>query len=108
MKSAEVNASPLSPAVDAVGVNESIQVDEGLQADDGLQVERKLSATELLVRSSNDSELAVLLAAANDDPEELEDGADHLISPRSDALEDQDQQQNLANGRLENVSIKNR
>lgn len=35
--------------------------------------ERKLSATvELLVRSSNDAELAVLLAAANDDPDETE------------------------------------
>ena len=34
--------------------------------------ERKLSATELLVRSSNDAELAVLLAAANDDPDEME------------------------------------
>lgn len=49
--------------------------------------ERKLSATELLIRSSNDAQLAVLLAAANDDPDEMEPHEEELdfepISPRS-------------------------
>ncbi|XP_057372257.1 WASH complex subunit 2-like [Daphnia carinata] len=49
--------------------------------------ERKLSATELLIRSSNDAQLAVLLAAANDDPDEMEP-QELNISPRSDALDD--------------------
>ena len=60
--------------------------------------ERKLSATELLVRSSNDVELAVLLAAANEDPDEADD-ADQMISPRSDAIDDH-HQHGLANGNL--------
>ena len=59
-------------------------------ADSVVPEERKLSATELLVRSSNDAELAVLLAAANEDPDE-EDVLDHMISPRSDAVDDHHQ-----------------
>jgi hypothetical protein len=63
--------------------------------------ERKLSATELLVKSSSDAELAVLLAAANDDPDEMdpveqEEPLDEIFSPRSDNLDDQ---QALANGK---------
>ena len=57
--------------------------------------ERKLSATELLVRSSNDAQLAVLLAAANEDPDD-EDVVDHMISPRSDV--DEHHQHALVNG----------
>jgi len=58
--------------------------------------ERKLSATELLVKSSSDAELAVLLAAANDDPDEMDpaEPEDEIFSPRSDNLDDQ---QALAN-----------
>ena len=55
--------------------------------DEVVSGERKLSATELLVRSSNDAELAVLLAAANDDPDEMESQDDQgleldPVSPR--------------------------
>ena len=59
--------------------------------------ERKLSATELLIRSSNDAQLAVLLAAANDDPDEMEP-QDLNISPRSDALDDIHNASNAING----------
>lgn len=45
--------------------------------------DRKLSATELLVKSSSDAELAVLLAAANDDPDGEMD-VDDVMSPRYD------------------------
>lgn len=55
--------------------------------DPAVPEERKLSATELLVRSSNDAELAVLLAAANEDPDD-EDVVDHMISPRSDIVDE--------------------
>jgi len=62
--------------------------------------ERKLSATELLIRSSNDSQLAVLLAAANDDPDdEMDEPQEELnISPRSDALDDIHNASNAING----------
>lgn len=59
--------------------------------------ERKLSATELLIRSSNDAQLAVLLAAANDDPDEMEP-QELNISPRSDALDDIHNASNAING----------
>lgn len=60
--------------------------------------ERKLSATELLIRSSNDAQLAVLLAAANDDPDEMEPQEELDISPRSDALDDIHNASNAING----------
>lgn len=59
--------------------------------------ERKLSATELLIRSSNDAQLAVLLAAANDDPDEMEP-QELNISPRFDALDDIHNASNAING----------
>lgn len=62
--------------------------------------ERKLSATELLIRSSNDAQLAVLLAAANDDPDEMEPHEEELdfepVSPRS--LDDTQNAGQEANG----------
>lgn len=64
--------------------------------------ERKLSATEMLIRSSNDAQLAVLLAAANDDPDEAEPHDELLdlepISPRSDLLDDTQNAGQEANG----------
>ena len=71
------------------------QVDESVVS----STERKLSATELLIRSSNDSQLAVLLAAANDDPDDEMDEPQELnISPRSDALDDIHNASNAING----------
>lgn len=83
--------------------NEPQDQPELLMQTDGDQVssldssERKLSATEMLIRSSNDAQLAVLLAAANDDPDEMEP-QELNISPRFDALDDVHNTSNAING----------